>query len=323
MRKSSILLSIIIPAFNAEDTIEATLDSLLAQTLSDFEVIIVDDGSTDNTPRIVDNYALIDHRIKAIHTVNGGQSCARNTGLDAASGNLIAFLDADDLIEIPDLLEHYVNLMRENLDVDIVQFPTFWRDSSPKIKNAFNITLSEPSQINNAFLKREFTGTVWDKIYRCSLFDKVKFVPGRYFEDTWFIMDLIPHIRKIRFDDYGYYSYIYREGSEMNSHYNALKWCHRIERNLRFFDFFSDDSKSSRLYMDHYFILLKIFAEASIEHPTENFDKYHQKIMALKPSILSLVRSGGRLNQLLKLLILNTIGFKTLVSIYKKGQRPI
>ena len=91
--------SLIVPLYNREDTIRACLDSLLSQTISDYEIIIVDDGSTDNSGKIADEYAQNHEKIKVIHKQNGGASSARNVGIDNASGEYILFPDSDDKYE--------------------------------------------------------------------------------------------------------------------------------------------------------------------------------------------------------------------------------
>ena len=92
-------ISIIIPVYNVESYLERCVDSVLAQTFEDFEVILVNDGSTDNSPEICDEYLTVDNRIKIIHKDNGGLSSARNSGLDIAKGRYIMFVDSDDWIE--------------------------------------------------------------------------------------------------------------------------------------------------------------------------------------------------------------------------------
>ena len=92
-------VSVIVPVYNAEKYLSECVDSILAQTLRDIEVLLVDDGSTDGSPVLCDNYAKKDPRIKVIHKANGGVSSARNMGLSIASGDYFAFVDSDDIID--------------------------------------------------------------------------------------------------------------------------------------------------------------------------------------------------------------------------------
>lgn len=113
------LVSIIIPAYNAEPYIGLTIDIIKSQTIEDWELVIVDDGSKDKTPAICDAYAARDKRIRVIHKPNGGVSAARNTGIEAATGRYIAFIDADDSF-IPRYLEAFISNIG---DADICFFP--------------------------------------------------------------------------------------------------------------------------------------------------------------------------------------------------------
>ena len=92
-------ISVIVPVYNVEKFIKRCLDSIINQTMRDLEIILVNDGSTDNSGKICDEYAQLDNRITVIHKENGGLSSARNTGLDVATGEWIAFVDSDDYIE--------------------------------------------------------------------------------------------------------------------------------------------------------------------------------------------------------------------------------
>ncbi len=105
-------ISIIVPVYKVEQYLPRCLDSLLSQTYKNLEIILIDDGSTDNSPSICDAYAGKDSRIRVIHKENGGLSNARNTGLDAAEGELIGFIDSDDYIE-NDMYEYLLSGMRK------------------------------------------------------------------------------------------------------------------------------------------------------------------------------------------------------------------
>lgn len=118
--EKNILISIIIPVYNVEKYLPRCLDSVLAQTIKDWECILVDDGSTDNSGRICDEYASKDGRFRVLHKENGGESAARNSGLDLAKGEYLGFIDSDDWIE-KDTYEIAYNTMQE-MNVDIVQW---------------------------------------------------------------------------------------------------------------------------------------------------------------------------------------------------------
>ena len=113
-------VSVVVPVYNVERYLKECVDSVLNQTYSDFEIILVDDGSTDGSGKLCDDYLSVDNRIKVIHRENGGLSAARNTGMDAATGDYIYFLDSDDYIESA-TFEHLVHTAKTD-DADIVFF---------------------------------------------------------------------------------------------------------------------------------------------------------------------------------------------------------
>lgn len=117
----SIRVSIIVPVYNAEKYLRECVESVLGQTLSDIELILVDDGSTDGSPALCDRYAVQDHRVKVIHKPNGRAASARNAGLRAASGEYVAFVDADDWIS-PDM---YEKMLQTNADVTLCDYVRF------------------------------------------------------------------------------------------------------------------------------------------------------------------------------------------------------
>ena len=108
------IFSIIVPVYNAENELGKCIDSILAQSIEDFELILIDDGSTDNSGKICDAYEKKDKRIKVIHKINGGVSSARNSGLDIANGDCITFIDSDDYVDYGYLKKLY------NPNVDMV-----------------------------------------------------------------------------------------------------------------------------------------------------------------------------------------------------------
>ena len=119
---NKLLISVVIPLYNKEKTIKKTLNSILLQSYSNYEIVIVDDGSTDDSYSIVSNYVesnIEKQRIRLLHQENGGPSKARNTGAKHAQGEWIVFLDADDEL-LPDALNTFVSIIRKHPDYDII-----------------------------------------------------------------------------------------------------------------------------------------------------------------------------------------------------------
>lgn len=157
-------ISVIIPVYNVEKYLRKCLDSVLAQTRDDYEVVLVDDGSTDSSPQICDEYAEKDERILVIHQENKGLSGARNTGIKQCSGEWITFLDSDDWWE-PEYLE-YMNL--ENEDLCVCGYTVVYQDNSEVVEKRLTPCILEIADYIGCI--EEYYGTIlnfaWGKMYR-------------------------------------------------------------------------------------------------------------------------------------------------------------
>lgn len=191
------IVSIIVPVYKVERYLKRCIDSILSQTYSDFEVVLVDDGSPDNCPSICDEYAKIDSRIIVIHKENGGLSSARNAGLEIASGKYVLFVDSDDFIK-SNLLENCVNII-ENFGCDSVRFgyekiaenQKYLSTHSPACKTYyFNDSISRLQFIHNDLLSYSIPFTAWSCLFKNSIIKEhnLRFVSERiiYSEDTFF-----------------------------------------------------------------------------------------------------------------------------------------
>ena len=182
-------ISIIVPIYNVEQYLKRCVDSILAQTFKDFELILVDDGSPDSCPFICDEYARIDSRIKVIHKANGGPSDARNAGLEMAMGNYIAFVDSDDWIA-SDTYEYLYELIKKN-KADVVSGSyVLTKNDDVKFSNLkTEIVIEGTSEILKFYFqqdkihgKNDFP--VWIKLYRRDLFNDIHFPDGKLYEDN-------------------------------------------------------------------------------------------------------------------------------------------
>lgn len=170
-------ISIIIPVYNAEKYLGKCIESVLNQTFSDFEIILIDDGSTDSSPYICDEYALKDKRINVIHLMNGGVSKARNKGLDAAKGNYITFADSDDVLE-PDAFKVYYDIAKAE-KADIVRGGYFIEDetshSSEIIVGDNNVVFEVPADYYLWLEENRYYSFVWNSFSRHSLIKNLRF----------------------------------------------------------------------------------------------------------------------------------------------------
>lgn len=243
-------LSIIIPVYNVEKFLERCLESILSQTHTDWEMILVDDGSTDSSGAICDRYAAADDRITVVHTANGGQSRARNIALDKAKGRYITFIDADDYIGESSTHQEAINVLKGNPDVDIVTFPHIWTDLScgkeaRERMRIFDEKLSPVIIGDKKFLIRHLdvinsvppcyiVSTPWAKIFRKHLWAGNRFPEGMIFEDAYVLCDIIKDVRSVAFTDRGAYHYVNNPSSSLHQKKTVQRFYFRIRLLLHF-----------------------------------------------------------------------------------------
>ena len=222
-------ISVIVPVYKVEPYIHKCVDSILAQTFSDYELILVDDGSPDTCGNICDEYAKKDARIRVIHKENGGLSDARNAGMKIACGEYVIFIDSDDYIK-PNFVEIlYRACVSHKADVAMCGYVTV-DEQGNNIKNYYpnepqNIEVVTGRTLLHYFYKEDgvVNQVVWNKIYKKSLFNKLKFQKGRYYEDGYIIAPLFWNVKKIAIVRNTLYYYVQRKNSIMNSKINTKK----------------------------------------------------------------------------------------------------
>lgn len=181
------LVSVIIPVYNVLPYLREALDSVVNQTYQNLEIIIVDDGSTDGSAAVCDEYGK-DPRVKVIHQENKGLSGARNTGLDLMTGSYVAFLDSDDAF-YPEMIEKTLNrLLEAQADMVVCGYKVYKTtkrlDLSRPIGNcSFEDEMLSAREVLNKFVEGAFDWTIWNKLYTCKLWDEIRFPEGYVFED--------------------------------------------------------------------------------------------------------------------------------------------
>lgn len=194
------LISVIVPVYKAEPYLRWCVDSILAQTYTNLEVILVDDGSPDNCGAICDEYAEKDARVKVIHKENGGVSSARNMGIDAASGAFICFVDSDDIIN--GKFVEYLKKTQETNDADIaycghICFGEFPKETTgASFEEQELLTLSGVDAMANQFAIW-YTPNIWDKLIRYSLFEGLRFPNAKRAEDLWVSYHLLAKAKSV------------------------------------------------------------------------------------------------------------------------------
>ena len=220
--KKDVLLTVVIPVYNVEKYLNRCIESILLQEWKNYDILLVDDGSTDNSPQICDDYVKAYDFISVIHKKNGGLSDARNVGIEAAKGEYLCFVDSDDYIQST-MLEHLVkavdsagvNLAITNLKtVDEHGNRVFRVEQSPIMDGIF------PAEELLPKLYQEmgwYYIVAWNKLYHRSLFEKLRFPVGKIHEDEYIVADVMWKAQKIACISSEEYIYTYqRKGSIMN-----------------------------------------------------------------------------------------------------------
>ena len=188
------LISIIIPAYNAEKWLSECIHSIVNQTYPNVEVIIVDDGSTDATLQIANELARTQENIKVIHTENRGVCAARNMGLDTAQGEYITFLDADDCLITNALTVLYESLISHSADISI-GWKTNMKSDGTEIGCPYSrmqAVWTEKQGLEQSFLDHPATYAVWGKLYKADLLKNIRFIEGkRVHEDSFFVFQCL------------------------------------------------------------------------------------------------------------------------------------
>lgn len=214
----SVMLSIIVPAYNAEAYLEECIESIEKSVFRDFEILIIDDGSTDRTATICDRLQGEYAEIKVVHTENQGLPSARNVGIEMATGRYIGFVDADDLVS-PHLFETLVSCASSDVQLCACGFCRCLRDS---VTFEQGCTKTEYDQLGTAeeIYRGSLGPYVWNKLYRKDILDKekIRFMDDcRWGEDILFNASYVKHCTKTVFVEQKMYAYISTSGSITNA----------------------------------------------------------------------------------------------------------
>lgn len=212
------LVSIIVPAYNVEKYIKKCIDSLLRQSFTDFELLLIDDGSTDTTPQLCDAYAQQDERIKCFHKPNGGLSDARNYGLDRMVGEYVTFIDSDDYVS-ENYIECLFNMLSVNSDVQIAMLPIQMLGENDVPNNDLDENvqiLSNVQAMKEMFLRKGISHTSCGKMFLADLWKSTRFPVDQNYEDyatSYYVFD---HAKKVAYCNNRLYYYIQHRDSIMH-----------------------------------------------------------------------------------------------------------
>lgn len=222
------LISVIVPVYNVEKYLDKCLDSLVNQTYKNLEIILVNDGSTDNSSIICNNWSIKDNRIKVIDKANGGLSDARNVGIDNSNGEYIVFVDSDDWIDINFISSLYVQIDKYEADIaasTIVKSYDDHEETQP-INDEKRVFTSEEA-MDTLLSGRDFCAVAWNKLYKRNIIGSIRFPVGKIHEDEFFTYKVIANAKKLILVPEAIYYYRQRTGSIMQkwtpNHLDALE----------------------------------------------------------------------------------------------------
>ena len=276
----------IIPVYNAEKYLEECIHSVLNQTYSNYEVLLVNDGSTDNSLNIIKNFALKDKRVKVLNKKNGGVSSARNYALNSITGDYILFVDADDICN---------DKMLEIVEKNIKNFDMLMFAYERKYKNkVLPIRKNEKGMINKniaeeIFSKSEYSGYLWNKVFYSKIIKSknIRFNEKLHFcEDMVFISDYLKYVSSVKYVDKILYSYRMRVSSVSNVLINKKNMSILESYKYLFASYESSNLLKNKFmynYVECFMKFKKVMSEEDInEYYTPEIDSFIKKISIKK-----------------------------------------
>ena len=228
-------ITVIVPVYNVENYLRKCLDSIIAQTYKNIEIIVVNDGSTDASGQICQEYTQIDNRIVYIEKENGGLSEARNVGLDKMTGSYVTFIDSDDWIEQDYIETLYKKIVEYQADIAVGNYYSYNEDEETYYFHIYGDSYYEKvydniSIFENLYESQEMKSfaliSAWGKLYKAKLFDYLRFDKGKLGEDGYFNQKMYLSVNKVVYLNKGLYAYRQRSGSITNTW--TEKWMHAL-----------------------------------------------------------------------------------------------
>lgn len=221
------LVSVIIPIYNVAPFLKRCVDSVVCQTYSNMEILLIDDGSTDESPIICDEYACKYDIVRVIHKSNGGVGSARNLGIEISKGDYITFVDSDDAVQCDYIEKMYRNAIQYNTSISCCLLDVIELDGSKLLNKSCKTGLYQKKNIiieyfDNQFIKDIMYGP-YNKLIKRSLLKNVRFKPYKMGEDILFIFELLQECDNVYIDNYVGYHYFHREGSAMKSSFSSSR----------------------------------------------------------------------------------------------------
>lgn len=219
------LVTVIVPVYNVEQYLRKCIESIMSQSYTNLEIILVDDGATDSSGSICDEYKDKDKRIKVIHKNNGGLSSARNAGLQVATGDYISYVDSDDYIQ-KNFIEELINLcLLSDKGFACINFQEFIVEEKEDVRRENDVQpqlfdeISFIKEIVDRDRKSNITYCVWSKLFRKDIIKDMEFPEGKTYEDILYTTKAAINAKGCIYKNVKLYNYRIREGSISKSHY--------------------------------------------------------------------------------------------------------
>lgn len=287
------MISVIVPVYNVEKYIEKCINSIRHQTYKELQIILVDDGSTDDSGALCEKVAEQDVRIIVVHQSNGGLSAARNTGIIHATGEYLAFIDSDDYIH-PQMMEVLLNNMKiADADLSVCNFKRVSEEENPTLDDVIGKgyeIYTGKEVMAQLYRKNLVTVVAWNKLYKRELFEKIRYPKERVHEDEAIIHRILEKCRRTVYSEQQLYFYVQRTNSimgQMNEKRinDALT---AFEDRVKFFfekNLYWELDKTVRFTVDYIFSYL---------HICEKKSKENNDIKAIKKRMQLCVRRMAR-----------------------------
>lgn len=268
-------ISIILPVYNAEKYLKKCLDSIIEQSYTNFELLVINDGSIDKSQEIIDLYLKKDKRIKKYKIDNHGQSYARNFGLERVSGQYITFIDSDDYYSKNFLKILLNNCIKYDADVSVCNFYKVINEKRIMYCSVENKIIEfTDRKLDVLFEQKYFQTQMWNKLYKAELFKEVRFPENKIYEDLYVNFKIFKSARKIVFDSTPLYNYVYNPTSSLNMEFSIkkmdfLKVCEQIEKELNNENLSTNGISQMRRYL--YICTCNLLSQQNVQEHKKEF----------------------------------------------------
>lgn len=319
-------LSVVVPVYNVERHLVRCVDSVVAQGLADYEIILVDDGSTDSSGGLCDELRQrYPDVIRVIHRTNGGLSVARNSGIEQAGGEYITFVDSDDVL-CDHTLRGNLQYLIEHPEVDMLEYPVEVHADSAK---AYRLSFPDETQAADIFadwIRREGYNHcyAWNKIYRAHLWRDVRFPAGEYYEDTAVMPHIVKRCRAIHYSRYGCYRYIMHQGTITTS-YRYVRQRQLFDNMYRLYIDIKDDAALRVEALRLWIVCLNLLVDLGrcVDVNKDDYKVVIDDVERLHPDYRALMKVAPNAVTRLKLMPLPVVGLPVYCRIYVALTKPL